>query len=67
MGTGDQKLTSIDREVEGRRKDGTTFPMDFAVNEVRLSDQPLFTGIVRDISERKKLESEIDQIGRAHV
>jgi signal transduction histidine kinase/CheY-like chemotaxis protein len=61
MGTGDQKLTSIDREVEGRRKDGTTFPMDFAVNEVRLSDQPLFTGIVRDISERKKLESEIDQ------
>ena len=61
MGTVDQELTSIDREVEGRRKDGTTFPMDFAVNEVRLADQPLFTGIVRDISERKKLESEIDQ------
>ncbi|MCH7737982.1 MAG: response regulator [Chloroflexi bacterium] len=61
MGTGDQTATSIDREAEGRRQDGTTFPMDIAVNEVQLADRRLFTGIVRDISERKKLESEIDQ------
>ena len=61
MGTGDKKGLVTDREAEGRRRDGTTFPMDIAVNEVQLADRRLFTGIVRDVSERKKLESEIDE------
>ncbi|MCH9016449.1 MAG: response regulator [Chloroflexi bacterium] len=61
MGTGEKGVTALEREAEGRRKDGTTFPMDIAVNEVQLPDRRLYTGIVRDISERKKLESEIIQ------
>ena len=61
MGTGEKGVTGLEREAEGRRKDGTTFPMDIAVNEVQLPDRRLYTGIVRDISERKKLESEIIQ------
>ena len=52
------KIIGIGREVVGRRKDGTTFPMDLAVSEVRLGDRRIFTGIVRDITERKRAEAD---------
>ncbi len=45
------------REVVGRRKDGSTFPMDLAVSEFTLEGSRCFTGIVRDITERKYAES----------
>ena len=54
--TGQRKIIGIGREVVGKRKDGTTFPMDLAVSEVRLGDRRLFTGIVRDVSERQQAE-----------
>jgi len=56
---GEAKILGIEREVIGRRKDGSTFPMDLAVNEFRLGEQRYFTGIVRDISERKWAEEEL--------
>jgi len=57
--TGRRKIIGIGREVTGKRKDGSTFPMDLAVSEVELGDRRLFTGIVRDITERRRLEKEI--------
>jgi PAS domain S-box-containing protein len=57
--TGRAKIIGIGREVVGRRKDGTVFPMDLSVSEVRLADRRMFTGFVRDITERKRLEREI--------
>lgn len=57
--TGRRKIIGIGREVRGRRKDGSTFPLDLAVSEVKLGDRVIFTGIVRDISERRRLEQEI--------
>lgn len=60
--TGNAKIIGIGREVIAQRKDGTVFPADLAVSEVRLHDRRMFTGIVRDISERKRLEREILQI-----
>ena len=57
--TGQAKIIGIGREVVGRRKDGTDFPMDLSVSEVRLADRRLFTGFVRDITERKRLQREI--------
>jgi PAS domain S-box-containing protein len=57
--TGQRKIIGIGREVTGKRKDGSTFPMDLAVSEMDLGDRTIFTGIVRDISERRRLEKEI--------
>lgn len=57
--TGHARIIGIGREVVGRRKDGTLFPMDLSVSEVRLHNRRLFTGFVRDISERKQLEQSI--------
>ena len=57
--TGRRRIIGIGREVTGRRKDGSTFPMDLAVSEVEIGDTHTFTGIVRDISERRRLEKEI--------
>ncbi|HET6202904.1 MAG TPA: chemotaxis protein CheB [Planctomycetota bacterium] len=46
------------REVVGRRKDGTTFPLDLAVGESRQAGERLLTGIVRDLTERRRFEEE---------
>ena len=59
--TGVPKIIGIGRQVTGRRKDGTEFPMDLAVSEVPLKDKRLFAGIVRDITERKRLEEQLVQ------
>jgi hypothetical protein len=45
--------------VVGRRKDGALFPIDLSVSEVKLGQRRTFTGIVRDISDRKRLEKEV--------
>lgn len=54
--TGNKKIIGMGREVTGRRKNGTTFPMDLAVSEMKIGEVRMFTGIVRDIAERKKVE-----------
>jgi PAS domain S-box-containing protein len=59
--TGQRKIIGIGREVIGRRKDGTSFPMELAVSEFHIGERRFFTGIVRDITERKKLEDQLRQ------
>jgi PAS domain S-box-containing protein len=59
---GHAKIIGIGREVMGRRKDGTIFPMDLSVSEVKLASRRIFTGFARDITERKRLEKEIIEI-----
>jgi PAS domain S-box-containing protein len=49
-------IIGIDREVTGRRKDGSVFPMDFAMSRIELPGRRIFTGFVRDITERKAAE-----------
>ncbi|HWP48143.1 MAG TPA: PAS domain S-box protein [Candidatus Limnocylindrales bacterium] len=57
--TGKKKIIGIGREVLGQHKDGTTFPIDLAVSEVHLGNRRIFTGIVRDITERKRAEEQL--------
>jgi two-component system, LuxR family, sensor kinase FixL len=60
--TGHAKIIGIGREVAGRRKNGTVFPMDLSVSEVKLATRRMFTGFIRDITERKQIEKEILEI-----
>ena len=52
----EKKVIGIGREVVGRRKDGSTFPMELAVSEVIIDNIRHFVGITRDITERKRIE-----------
>ena len=69
--TGVKKIIGIGREVIGLRKDGTQFPMDLAVSETQLGDRQVFTGIVRDITERKRAEQDLarqaEDLARSNV
>lgn len=62
LNTGEAKIIGIGREVKGQRKDGSVFPMELAVSEVKLGAQRIFTGIIRDITRRRELEQQIIQI-----
>src|SRR5205085_2778600 len=65
--TGVPKIIGIGREVVGQRRDGSVFPMDLGVSELRVGDRRLFTGFVRDISERKRLEGEFLRVQKAEA
>lgn len=56
LSTGERKIIGIGREVVGRRKDGSTFPMDLAVSEFHLGGKRSFMGSVRDITDRKEVD-----------
>ena len=57
--TGNKRIIGIGREVEGRRKDGSTFPMELSVGEARPGGQQVFVGIIRDITARKSAEQSL--------
>lgn len=56
--TGQPRIIGIGREAEGQHKDGTRFPIDLAVSEIRVPGARVFTGMVRDISARRRAEAE---------
>lgn len=58
--TGERRIIGTGREVQGRRKDGTVFPVDLSVSEVPIQGRRIFTGIVRDITERKAAAQELE-------
>ena len=60
--TGVRKIIGIGRETIAQRKDGSVFPVDLSVGEVQLPQGKVFTGIIRDISDRKRLEQEMLEI-----
>lgn len=60
--SGERKIIGIGREVVGRRKDGTEFPMHLAVSEFHTGERKLFTGIVRDISDLKAAQTELQRL-----
>ncbi|WP_264211172.1 sensor histidine kinase [Leisingera thetidis] len=59
--TGHKNVIGVSREVRGRRKDGSTFPLSLSVSDVQVGPHRLFSGIVRDISDQKRTEAEREQ------
>jgi two-component system sensor kinase FixL len=60
--TGERRIIGIGRVVVGRRKDGSDFPMELAVGEMRSSDRRYFTGFIRDLTERQKTEGRLQDL-----
>ncbi len=50
--TGEKKIIGIGRDVSGRRKDGSIFPMSLAVADTEVDGETIFVGIIRDLTER---------------
>jgi two-component system sensor kinase FixL len=66
--TGKKKIIGVGREVVGRRRDGSTFPMHLSVGEMRIGSQPHFTGILHDLTSRLELEARLrEQTAMAHL
>ena len=60
--TGERRIIGIGRLVVAQRKDGSTFPIELAVGEVRTSGAPLFTGFIRDLTERQENEQRLQEL-----
>jgi two-component system sensor kinase FixL len=56
LNTGERRIIGIGRVVAGLRRDGTTFPMELTVGTVELPGEKLFTGFIRDLTERQERE-----------
>jgi PAS domain S-box-containing protein len=59
--------TQHSEELVGKRADGTLFPMYFAVREVYMNNRRIYTGIVQDITDRKRMEGEMLEKERISV
>ncbi len=60
--TGERRIIGIGRVVVGERKDGSTFPMELAVGEMKSGTQRFFTGFIRDLTERQKTEARLQEL-----
>ncbi|MDX1697768.1 MAG: PAS domain S-box protein, partial [Thiohalobacterales bacterium] len=57
LDTGEARVIGTGRRVTGQRRDGSTFPMDLAISEMQLGERRLFVGLVRDLTEKERVES----------
>jgi len=60
--TGERRIIARGRVVVGERKDGSTFPMELAVGEMRSGNRRFFTGFVRDVTERQQTEARLQEL-----
>ncbi len=60
--TGERRIIGIGRLVVGLRRDGSTFPMELSVGEMRSGEQRFFTGFVRDLTERQETQQRLHEL-----
>lgn len=53
------------REVEGRKKDGSTFAMELSISDVKIGEQQIFVGMVKDITLRKEQQATTAKLSSA--
>ncbi len=59
--TGQRRIIGYGRVVTGQKKDGTHFPMELAIGEARAAGRRIFTGFIRDLTSRHRIEEELRQ------
>ncbi|PTM43003.1 PAS domain-containing sensor histidine kinase [Bosea sp. 124] len=59
--TGERRIIGYGRVVTGQKKDGSPFPMELAIGEARADGHRIFTGFIRDLTSRHKIEEELRQ------
>jgi two-component system sensor kinase FixL len=62
LATGERRIIGIGRVVVGQRRDGGTFPMELSVGEVRSNGDRLFTGFLRDLTERQRTDARLQEL-----
>jgi two-component system sensor kinase FixL len=62
MTTGERRIIGIGRVVVGERRDGSTFPMELSVGEMRGATHRYFTGFVRDLTDRESTERRLQDL-----
>lgn len=62
LATGEKRIIGVGRIVVGQRRDGSVFPMELAVGEMPLQDRHLFTGFIRDLTERRETEKRLQDL-----
>ncbi len=62
LATGQRRIIGIGRVVVGQRKDGSTFPMELSVGEMRSGGVRYFTGFIRDLTERNQTETRLQEL-----
>lgn len=62
LATGERRIIGIGRLVVGQRKDGSTFPMELAVGEMRSGERRFFTGFLRDLTERQETQKRLQDL-----
>jgi two-component system sensor kinase FixL len=60
--TGERRIIGIGRVVVGERKDGSTFPLELNVGEMKTGNQRFFTGFIRDLTESQKTEARLQEL-----
>jgi two-component system, LuxR family, sensor kinase FixL len=60
--TGERRIIGIGRVVVGRRRDGSTFPMELSVGEAKVGDSKFFTGFVQDLTETQQREATVNEL-----
>ena len=69
MRTGERRIIGIGRVLTARHRDGATFPIELSVGETRIGDDRVFTGFIRDLTERQEAELRVHDLQSvlAHV
>lgn len=62
LATGERRIIGTGRVVVGQRKDGSTFPMELAVGAMHSGGRRYFTGFIRDLTERQKTETRLQEL-----
>lgn len=60
--TGKARIIGIGREVEGRKKDGTVFPFNLSISEIKIKGNTIFTGIIHDLTAQKEANEKLSRL-----